>query len=155
VATDSRDGGRVLYYGYLESASSFKYDYEYPIFWKRAVYGLAGRESLAELNRETGARIRFGNRTAIQTPAGEVTASSVVTREAGFYATDDRRYSATLLSPSESDVVAAPVDQTAGGGATSRTEERTAPDPLTEYLALGLVAVAIGELAVLRRRGDL
>jgi hypothetical protein len=155
VATDSRDGGRVLYYGYLESASSFKYDYEYPIFWKRAVYGLAGRESLAELNRETGARIRFGNRTAIQTPAGEVTASSVVTREAGFYATDDRRYSATLLSPSESDVVAAPVDQTASGGATSRTEERTAPDPLTEYLALGLVAVAIGELAVLRRRGDL
>ncbi|MFB6251509.1 MAG: BatA domain-containing protein [Halobellus sp.] len=155
VATDSRDGGQVLYYGYLESASSFKYDYEYPIFWKRAAYELAGRESLAELNRETGERLRFQNETTVRTPTGEVTASSVVTRQAGFYATEDTRYSASLLSPSESDVAAASVEQTAGGGPTSRTEERTAPDPLTEYLALGLIAVAIGEIAFLRRRGDL
>ena len=44
VATDTRDGGRALYYGYIESASTFKYDFEYPVFWKRSVFALAGRE---------------------------------------------------------------------------------------------------------------
>jgi hypothetical protein len=45
----------------------------------------------------------------------------------------------------------------AGGeaGVRARTEERSVPDPITEYLALGALVVALGELAYLRRRGDL
>ncbi|MFB6089527.1 MAG: BatA domain-containing protein [Halobellus sp.] len=155
VAVGERSGGRLLYYGYLESASSFKYDFEYPIFWKRSVYALADRRSLAELNRETGERIRFANETTVETPDGEVTASAVETTEAGFYVADGVRYSASLLSAAESDVAAAPIEETDGGGPTSRTEERTAPDPLTEFVALGILAVALGEVAFLRRRGDL
>ncbi|WP_435182450.1 DUF7408 domain-containing protein [Halobellus sp. EA9] len=155
VATASRDEGRILYYGYLESASSFKYDYEYPVFWKRSVYELADRRSLAELNRETGERLRFGNETTVETPDGEVTASAVDAADAGFYVADGVRYSASLLSSAESDVAAAPIEEAAGGGPASRTEERTAPDPITEFVALGVLAVALGEVAFLRRRGDL
>ncbi|RLM59293.1 hypothetical protein DVK02_00645 [Halobellus sp. Atlit-31R] len=155
LARDSQGGGRVLYYGYLEADSTFRYDFEYPIFWKRSVYALAGRESLAELNRETGERLAFGNETAIETPRGTLTASSVETTDAGYYTAGGVRYSASLLDPGESAVTAATVNATAGGGPTTRQEERTVPDPLTELVALGILAVAIGEVAFLRRRGDL
>ncbi|MGQ4556227.1 DUF7408 domain-containing protein [Halobellus sp. GM3] len=157
VATDNRGGGRVLYYGYVESASTFKYDFEYPIFWKRSVYALADRRSLAELNRATGDRLTFENETTVQTPRGEVTASAVEATDAGFYAADGTRYSASLLSPAESDVTAPDLDsgETGDGGPTTREEERTVPNPLTEFVALGIVAAAIGEVAFLRRRGDL
>jgi hypothetical protein len=155
VATDARDGGRLLYYGYVESASTFKYDFEYPIFWKRSVFALAGRESLPRLNLATGDRLRLGAETAIDTPGGEVTAASVVASEPGFYTAGGVRYGASLLSPAESAVVAADVGESADDGPTTRREERVAPDPLTEFVALGVIAAALGELVALRRRGDL
>ena len=155
VATDARDGGRLLYYGYVESASTFKYDFEYPIFWKRSVFALAGRESLPRLNLATGDRLRLGAETAIDTPDGEVTAASLVASEPGFYTAGGVRYGASLLSPAESAVVAADVGESADDGPTTRREERVAPDPLTEFVALGVIAAALGELVALRRRGDL
>jgi len=155
VATDTRDGGRVLYYGYIESSSSFRYDFEYPIFWKRSVFALAGRESLPRLNLATGDRLPIDGETTVGTPSGEVTAASLTATEPGFYTADGVRYSASLLDPEESAVTAAPIEGSAGDGPTTRQEERTAPDPLTEFVALGVVAAAIGELLALRRRGDL
>ncbi|WP_336022539.1 BatA and WFA domain-containing protein [Halobellus salinisoli] len=155
IATASRGGGQLLYYGYVESASAFKYDFEYPIFWKRSVYALANREALADLNRETGDRLAFGNETTIETPRGEVTAAAVDADDAGFYVADGTRYSASLLSAEESAVSTSAIDETTDGGPTAREEERTVPDPLTEFVALGLLAVALGEVALLRRRGDL
>ncbi|MFC6872361.1 VWA domain-containing protein [Halobellus marinus] len=155
IATADRGEGRILYYGYIESASSFKYDFEYPIFWKRSVFALADRESLSELNRATGDRLRFGNETTVETPRGEVRATAIDVQDAGFYVADGDRYSASLLSAAESDVSASEIDSDAAGGPTIRQERRTAPDPLTEFVALGIVAVALGELAFLRQRGDL
>jgi hypothetical protein len=155
IATDSRDGGRLLYYGYIESASAFKFDFEYPIFWKRSVFALAGRESLPALNLATGDRLSLGGETTITTPRGEVTAASVPVSDPGFYTADGVQYSASLLSPTESDVAAPTVEGSAASDPTTRQEERTAPDPLTEFVALGVVAAVLGELLALRRRGDL
>ena len=155
VATGEQDGGQVLYYGYVESGSSFKYDFEYPIFWKRSVYALADRQSLPDLNRETGDRLSFGNETVIDTPRGQVTASGVDTADAGYYVADGTRYSASLLDPAESAVSATAIEAEADGGPTTREEERTVPGPLTRWVALGIVAVALGEVAFLRQRGDL
>ncbi|WP_049985402.1 vWA domain-containing protein [Halobellus rufus] len=155
VATANRDGGQLLYYGYIESASAFKYDFEYPIFWKRGVYALADRRPLADLNRGTGERLSFGNETAIDTPRGEVTASAIDADDAGFYVADETRYSASLLSAEESAVSASAIDDDGHSGPTTREEDRTVPDPLTEFVALGLLAVAVGEVALLRRRGEL
>ena len=155
VATDTRDGGRLLYYGYIESASTFKYDFEYPIFWKRSVFALAGRESLPQLNLATGDRLPIDGETTIETPRGEVTAASLSASEPGFYTVDGIQYSASLLSADESAVAAPDVEESAGDGPTTREEERTAPDPLTEFVALGVIAAALSELLALRRRGDL
>ncbi|SFR43496.1 vWA domain-containing protein [Halogeometricum limi] len=155
LATAQRGNGKVLYYGYIEEHSAFKYDYQYPVFWKRAVYDLAGRPPLSQLNAETGARLSFGNETTVSTPGGEVTASAVRLDDAGFYEADDTRYSASLLSESESDVVAPDIESAGNDTVPAREEERTVPDPLTEWVALAVMGGVVLEVAYLRKRGDL
>jgi hypothetical protein len=155
VATAERGEGRVLYFGYLESASSFKYNYQYPVFWKRAMFSLAGREPLPALNRPTGEPLQFDEERTVQTPGGEVTAPVVPMDRAGFYQVGDRRFGASLTSESESAVATESLDANSDSGVRSREEERQIPDPLTEWVVLGALVVAVGELGFLRKRGDL
>ncbi|SFG08791.1 N-terminal double-transmembrane domain-containing protein [Halopelagius inordinatus] len=155
LATARRGEGRLLYYGYIEQRSAFKYDYQYPVFWKRAVYHLAGRPPLSQLNAETGGRLQFGGETTVETPDGAVTASSVRLDDAGFYRADGTRYSASLLSESESAVVADDIESSEEGGVVAREESRTVPKPLTHWAALAALVGVLGEVAYLRRRGDL
>ncbi|RDI70712.1 vWA domain-containing protein [Halopelagius longus] len=154
IATARRGEGRLLYYGYIEERSAFKYDYQYPVFWKRAVYHLAGRPPLSQLNAETGERLQFGNGTTVATPGGTVTASSVRLDDAGFYEADGTRYSASLLSESESNVVADDVESSKTD-VVAREESRTVPNPLDHWVALAALVGVLGEVAYLRRRGDL
>lgn len=156
VATAQRGDGRLLYYGYLTGRDAFQLHYQYPVFWKRAVFYLAGRDPLPALNRATGDRLTFLNETAIETPDGRVTARTYVPATAGYYSTDGRRLAVSLLSDAESDVVADPL----GGGAAAvdpGTAERTTfvPRPLTEYVALVALFLALLEVAFLRYLGDL
>lgn len=154
LATAERGGGRVMYYGYIEDSSSFKFNYQYPVFWKRAVYYLADREPLPALNHATGERVQFGNAT-VEGPAGTTT-GAVQFREAGFYRTESRQVSASLLDESESATAVESLEDRAGpAGNLTRVEQRTVPRPLTEYLALAGVVLALVEVGYLRRRGDL
>ncbi|SEO67527.1 N-terminal double-transmembrane domain-containing protein [Halogranum amylolyticum] len=155
IATAERNGGRVLYYGYVEDSSSFKHNYQYPVFWKRAVFHLAGRDPLPTLNRPAGDVLRFANETTVTTPNGEVTTRAVRLDRAGFYEVGDRRYGVSLTSEAESAVVADPLDSRDDGVAGGREEERRVPDPVTEWVVLAGLTVSIVELGYLRRRGDL
>lgn len=155
IATAERGNGRILYYGYIEEESAFKYDYQYPVFWKRAIYELAGRPPLTELNAETGGRLSFANETTVSTPEGTVTAAAVPLDGAGFYETGETRYSASLLSESESSVAVADLDAAGNDSVPTREEERTVPDPLTEWVALAVLGGVVLEVAYLRQRGDL
>jgi len=157
VATQRRGAGRVLYYGYVADADPFRFNYQYPVFWKRAVFYLAGRESLDALNREAGSRLRFENATAVQTPDGSVSARTVPLDRTGFYAVgEDRRIGVSLYSAAESDVAATSLDErTEETGVREREEERQVPRPLTPLIALAALLAAVGEVAYLRRRGDL
>ncbi len=155
IATARQGGGRVLYYGYIEERSSFKFNYQYPVFWKRAVFYLADREPLPALNRQTGDTVRFDAGT-VEGPAGQLGGPSVELREAGFYATEGRQRSATLLSESESAVGVEPLTDRGGTiGNVTREERRTVPRPLTEFAALAVLGVVLLEVGYLRRRGDL
>ena len=155
LATDRRDGGRLLYYGYIEERSSFKYNYQYPVFWKRAVFHLAGREPLAALNHETGDAVGFGA-DRIEGPSGRLAGPTVTVREAGVYTADGTAESAALLSERESAVDAAALDERTGPvGTVTRTETRTVPRRLTEFAALAALLVAVLEVGYLRRRGEL
>jgi len=156
LATESRGAGRVLYYGYLPQGDTFRYYYLYPVFWKRAVFYLAGRESLPAMNRQTGTRLQLGNATRVETPDGAVTAQSVPLDRVGYYGVGDRRFGVSLFSESESNVAAEPLAERAGEtGVTAREEESTVPRPLSWAVALAALLVAVGEVAYLRRRGDL
>ncbi len=155
LAVDERDGGRVLYYGYIEDASPFKYDVRYPVFWKRAVFHLAGRDTLSEQNRQTGARLTFADETTVQTPAGERRTTRLVLDRAGVYETPRGSVGAGLYSASESDVAAPELDRDDGPAVAGGTEETPVPRPLDDPLALAALLFVAGELLYLRRRGDL
>jgi hypothetical protein len=155
VATATRGEGRLLYYGYVEQSSSFKFAFQYPVFWKRAVFHLAGREPLPSLNRETDESLAVGSETTVRTPDGEVTGASVPLSSVGHYAVGGRGYGVSLYSAAESDVAAPDLTADGPGGVRTREEERTVPYPLSWVVALVAGLAGVGELAYLRRRGDL
>jgi len=155
IATAERGNGRLMYYGYIEDRSGFKYNYQYPVFWKRAIFELAGREPLSELNYATGDRVQFGA-DSVDGPDGTVPGGRVTLQRAGVYASDTRTVSAALLDERESDVAVAPLESRTGPtGNRTRSERRTVPRPLTEFAALAALVVAVAEIGYLRRRGDL
>lgn len=156
IATASRNGGSILYYGFIEAASGFKYNYKYPVFWKRAVFRLAGRQPLAALNRETGTRLEVGGNKRVQAPDGPRQGPSVLLDRVGFYRVDEERYGAALLDRAESNVTAGDVAGEGGAGDdTARTEERRVPYELTPFVAGLAIVIGAVELVLLRRRGDL
>jgi hypothetical protein len=155
LATAERSNGRLLYYGYIEERSSFKFNYQYPVFWKRAVFFLADRQPLAALNHETGETVTF-DAGDVDGPAGTVTGPTVRLRDAGFYRSGGRRHGAALLDESESTVDVEPLAERDGPtGNVTRTDERTVPRRLTEYATLAALLVVLVEVGYLRRRGDL
>jgi hypothetical protein len=156
IATADRGSGRILYYGYIEQSSSFKFNFQYPVFWKRAVFYLAGRDTLPELNRAAGDRLQFDAETTIETPGGVVTATAVTLDRTGYYRVGSRRIGVSLLSEPESAVAATPLEERADeGGVPAREESRLVPQPVTEFFAGAALLVTLVELAYLRRRGDL
>jgi hypothetical protein len=154
IATARRDEGRLLWYGYFEEDSNFKFNYQYPVFWRRVSFYLAGRQSLSELNHETGATVEF-DRDDVEGPDGRVRGPTVELRSAGFYL-GERRESASLLDESESAVGATGLaDRPDPAGNLTRTERRTVPRRLTEFVALAALLVALVEIGYVRYRGEL
>jgi hypothetical protein len=156
LATGQRGSGRVLYYGYMPSQSSFDEEYRYPVFWKRAIFWAADRDRLPEYNYETGARLQFDNTTTVRTPTGERRTDAVRLGRAGFYVTADRRVGASLLRPDESNVTtpsvaSVPTDWNFSAGPTTQQVSRD----LTPLLVALALLVLLGEVAYLRWRGDL
>ncbi|PSP31845.1 hypothetical protein BRC64_08580 [Halobacteriales archaeon QH_10_67_22] len=155
IATTNRSDGRLLYYGYIEEQSSFKFNYQYPVFWKRAVFHLADREPLAGLNHETGETVTFDSER-IEGPDGPLRGPTLTLRQAGVYRTEKRIESAALLDESESAVDVASLDDRPDTVRNfSQTEQRTVPRRLTEFGVIAVLLVLVLEVAYLRRRGDL
>lgn len=155
VAIGERRGGRLLYYGYLQNTSAFQYNYRYPVFWKRAIFYLTDRPSVARLNRPTGSRLQFPTSTVVQTPAGQQEGTSIFLDHVGFYNAGERRYGAGLVSREESAVDVDRIDGSGIGGVTGRIEQQQVPRELTHFVIVGVLAVLLSELLFLRRRGDL
>lgn len=155
IAVGRAGNGAAMYYGYIEEASEFKYNYLYPVFWKRSLYYLTGRERLSSMNMQTGDSLSFASPTTVNTPSGQVTGASVVLREAGFYTAGSRRVSANLVSASESDVGVQPIEETSAVIQSGETRSETVPQELTPLVALLALGLVGGELLFLRYRGDI
>jgi hypothetical protein len=156
IATADRNSGRILYYGYIEDSSSFKYNFQYPVFWKRAVFYLAGRDTLPQLNRQAGTSLQFETETAVETPSGVVRATAISLDQTGYYRVGERRIGVSLLSEPESAVDATPLEEREDStGELVREETRLVPQPITEFFAGAALLLTLVELIYLRRRGDL
>lgn len=155
IAVGRVGDGAAMYYGYIEQASEFKYNYLYPVFWKRALYYLTGRERLSSMNRQTGETLSFANRVTVDTPEGTATGSTIVMRDAGFYSTGSRRVAANLVSAAESDVASESIDESGAGAGSGETRSETVPQELTPLVALLALGFVAGELLFLRYRGDI
>lgn len=155
IATATREGGNILYYGFIEDASGFKYNYKYPVFWQRAIFQLAGRQSLESLNHQTGTRLQVGADQPVQAPNGERTGPTVLLDQVGFYTVTDQRYGAALLDRSESNITPPTVSDTNTVDGGTRIEEQTVPVKLTPLVAAVALGIGLLELILLRRRGDL
>lgn len=149
IALAQSGEGRILYYGYLEDESDFKFQARYPVFWKHAVTTLSGRERLETINRRTGERAEFGAGT-VNSPSGAREGPTVLLDRAGVYE-GERRVGANLLSVAESNVTAPPVQSLAGGA--EGTQQR--PFELTPFVALAALGGVLAEIGYLHYRGDL
>ncbi|MDY7081856.1 MAG: hypothetical protein SXQ77_05475, partial [Halobacteria archaeon] len=155
LAVGQVGGGRALYYGFMEESSNFKYNYLYPVFWKRAAYYLVGRERLSSINMQTGDTLSYPSPTTINTPTGTTTARTLIMRKTGYYSANNRRVSANLVSSAESDVDASQINTTGSASATGGTTTQQVPLELTPFVALIALGIIASELLFLRYRGDI
>lgn len=156
LAVDAQDGGQVVYYGYLDDASDFRFNYLYPVFWKRLTYFAAGRQSIENMNRATGDSLSFQEPTTVETPRGTVTARTIPLDRVGVYSLGNFRIGASLLSPTESAVSVQPVGDDGDGTVVVAPERQPPPSilSLVPYVAAVGLALLVLELYVLYRRGD-
>jgi len=155
LATARRNGGRVLYYGYLPNQTAFRYSYRYPVFWQGATHWAADRPDPADLNYRTGETLQLGNETTVETPTGQRTTATVQLDTVGTYRTADQQASASLLSTSESNLTAPDIDVAGGNVTGSDTATERVQQDLTPLALLFVLALVLGELGFLRYRGDL
>jgi hypothetical protein len=153
VARASLGEGRLVYYGYLPG-SPFRYNYQYPVFWKRVMYEAADREPLSATNRGTGSVIDAGNGTTVVGPDGETTGPTALDA-VGFYQVGDGRLGVSLVSREESNVSAPALSASDDGPVREREETRQVPRDLSYLAALAAVLLVVSEVGYLRYRGDL
>ncbi len=157
IGERSEGSGNVLYFGLEEPYSTFHFELMYPVFWKRILEDFFGRLGTEDTNFETGAILTFDSETPVKRPDGSVAnAKSIALGGTGFYEVEGKTIAASMASEAESDIggTITPQDrdilQVKGGEA-----ERKAPYDLTPYLALIAVLLVLGELAVIKYRGDI
>jgi hypothetical protein len=169
VAVAETGPGRVVYYGYLDGASEFPFDYRFPVFVRRLVYYAADRLPLEDQNRATGDRLTFDAPTTVTTPAGDVTVESLSLDRVGFYTVGDRRIGVSLLDGAESNLTSSSVVDGGTGTGTPANGDGdgdvavVTPDrepsrervPFVSDLVAAVVLLVVLEMAYLVRRGDL
>ncbi len=92
VAIRSEGNGKIVYYGIIDEYSDFKTTVSYPIFWSKLINYLTETEDLKDYNFKTGKVYtdQSGNKQYLE--------------KSGFYTLGNKKISASLLNPEESDV---------------------------------------------------
>lgn len=162
IALRSAGNGLVVYYGLMPEYSGFHTDIYYPIFWKRIIDLAGKREEISNLNRKTGEIINFPSTKNIQTPSQKLRDSSLVLSEKGVYrisnegaAASRRELAGNLLSERESDINGELVESKKGLVSEAALSTQKIPLEVSDYVALGVLALLFIELLWIKLRGDL
>jgi hypothetical protein len=143
--------GTVIYDG-LEKDSDFHLRPEYPVFWYQMVNWITGVPDIADSNHKTGEIIPLGAATAIETPSGTLTSSSLDLDEAGIYRYRGEALAANLYDSRESDLGRASGPEAGEFHGSSR--ETLVEKDLSDWpIALAVLAILL-ELAIMRWRRE-
>jgi hypothetical protein len=151
IGLHSIGNGQALYYGIDDKVASFPVDTKYPVFWKRMLDELGGRESLEKLNYKTGATPLNVRGEPRETPNDAIYMGFL--DQQGIYRFEGRSVAANLLSQEESRVSVEPLEslraaQVAESGGVLKEKE------LTPYLIMFLIFLLFLELFIVKFRGD-
>ncbi len=141
--------GSVLYYGLDDRAGTFRTEPYYPVFWKRVLDSLEGRETLSELNIPTGAVLPSEPEKTPQNAAVFGFAD-----EQGIYELSDRTLAVNVLSAKESTVAISPIDEEIQATVAQAGQDALKQKELAATAALVALICIFLELFIVKFRGD-
>lgn len=105
VSITEHGAGKIVYFGFLEAASDFKFAPSYPIFWTELLKYLTDKQELKNLNYRTKDTLILDSQQKIILPSRKVIKKSAYLLEkTGIYELEDRKIGVSLLDPLESDL---------------------------------------------------
>jgi hypothetical protein len=133
---------------------------EYPVFWIKLVEWLGGTGDISEYNLNTGTLTSLSKTEEIKTPTKTFTSNHVLFDEAGIYEISGKKIAVNLYNDKESNttVDASDVIQRAVAEDKSklvRSDSYTVKNDITDYLIGILFLLMLGEILIVRRRGEL
>ncbi len=151
-----QEHGTVFYYGIFDEVSDFRDSPDYPLFWYELTGMLIGRHSADEYHRRTIDMLRPAPQ-GVETPFGTVNANRLLLDEPGFYTIDDSTIAVNILDSMESDITFVAGDISDIERIKKNFEVDEAPRAVELFMVIVLIAGLglIGEIAYLKRRGDL
>lgn len=136
--------GEIMLYNLRDE--DFRYDFVYPIFWKKVFEDFTERPALEDLNRETGDTVEG---STVETPTGQRLSGELEMVSAGYYNTPEGVYAANLESveeSSEKNLDYNTTKQKVSGGSKANVQH---------LAALLLLLLVLGELGYLQWTGEI
>ncbi len=105
IVLEERGAGKIVYYGFLETASDFKFSPSYPIFWTELIKYMTDKQELSNLNYRTKDTLILNSKQKIILPSRKaVKKSAHLLEQSGIYELKDRKLAVNLVNPLESDL---------------------------------------------------
>lgn len=145
--------GNVLFFGLLESSTSFKNRPDYPLFWNTFLEMSFPEEKEERVNFPTGEVLPIQFQKAV-TPDGEVETNRLILSKSGFYEYGGRIITANLFDIFESDVNTQ-YDVLNAGKQKEILKETKERHDLTKWLLFIALLLLVIELIVIKWRGDI
>jgi len=146
------DGGKVAYYGILESASDFSLNPGYPIFWVNFVRYLGNARTLSDVNRQGGSVMTFPEKVTVKTPSRSVYAQALYLHEPGVYEVGDDQIVVNLAHEKESSLT--PLS-TAEQEQIASSRREGVKQNLDDFLLWAVVVFLFLELLLTKGRGEM
>ncbi|MBP2029596.1 hypothetical protein J2755_000516 [Methanohalophilus levihalophilus] len=165
LAYMEKGDGIVLYIGFndrLEEPvwNNFHNLPEYPVMWARILAWLGGAGDIGDYNLETGTVTPLTGERNVLTPSGTVTTNRVYFEETGIYEIGSNSIAVNLYSDPESDTTVDPDELVERSMTTDeprvvRETTYTSENHLEDYLIAIVILLAIIEILIIRKRGEL
>ncbi|MDK2891799.1 BatA domain-containing protein [Methanohalophilus sp.] len=133
---------------------------EYPVMWARIVALLGEAGDIGDYNLKTGTVTQLTGERDVLTPSGTITTNRVYFEETGIYTIGSNSIAVNLYSDSESDTTVDPKklierSMTTDEPKVVRETTYTAEKHLENYLIAIVIILAIIEILIIRKRGEL